>query len=123
MTLDMDALARNVGYDSMRQYIALNYYLPRHFLPISEMAEYLKISSWAIRNWMTKENLPIRERGYPRTHAGFYCEECRVLTSLRYLWYNKRIDKFVCQKCKKQAVETEYFEKDFLKYKRKRRKY
>lgn len=99
MTVDLNDLAIKAGYESMRQYIALNYYMPRKFLTLIEIGEDFKVSDWVIRQWMKKADLPVRERGYPRTREGFYCEECLLLTSLRYIQYNATRNKFVCRSC------------------------
>lgn len=104
MTINMDELAQKIGYDSMRQYIVLNYYLPRKFSTLTEIAEDFKVSDWKIREWMKVENLPVREKGHPRTREGFYCEVCQVLTSLRYIWYNRSNDKFICNTCMESII-------------------
>ena len=121
MTVDFEELAQNSGYDSMRQYMALNYYLPRNFLTLIEIAEDLKISEGAIRLWMKREDLPAREKGHPRTREGFYCEQCKVLTSLRYIWYYKHLDRFICNKCKEDKVDQGESSKHFYRYKKRKK--
>jgi len=106
MTIDWDSLAKYSGYDDMRQYICLCYYIPKPPPSLQQIADDLGVSKAALLEYMGRENLPRRGKGQP-PRCGFYCEECLFLTPLRLMRHNLEQTKYICEKClQKQQKEV-----------------
>lgn len=66
MTIDFEALAAHEGYHDFREWIVLNYYLPRTEPTVQSLAQRLGIAESTLLEEMDRQRLPRREKGWPK---------------------------------------------------------